>query len=159
MKNSLTILFFLTINFLAYSQSQKTIISTEIKTIQSTNGREVFNICKSNQNVTFNGDLEYFWYNDFSKIKSTKGGAGGNLLHGKYQFFDENGNLLIESNYYLGVKEGFEKTWDSIGNIETVYRFNTGKLIYSKFKNNDKKLFIEWNGPALQYGSIKKYIL
>lgn len=138
------------------SQTKNATIPVEQKIIQYNNGREIFYICRSNPINNFNEDLEYFWYNEYSKIKSTKGGAGGNLLHGKYQFFDVNGNLLTEVNYYAGLQDGISKSWDSSGTVIELFKFNKGKLIYSKFKSNNSDNIIEWNGPALEKGSIKK---
>lgn len=156
MKRILAILSIMIISTFGYTQTQSVAIPTEQKTIQYTNGREVFNICKANQTVSYKEDLEYYWYNEYSKVKITKGGAGGNLLHGKYQFFDEKGNLIREANFYLGLKDGVEKTWDTDGKIKETYKFNKGKLVYSKFKSEDNDNFIEWNGPALVTGSVKK---
>jgi antitoxin component YwqK of YwqJK toxin-antitoxin module len=157
-KMKITLVIFSLITFTTFDivYSQNLTIATEPKTINYTNGREIFNICKSNQVVTYYEDLEYYWYNDFSKVKSTKGGAGGNLLHGKYQFFDENGNLINQSNYYLGLKDGVENTWDTLGLILQTYKFSKGKLIYSKYKSKESDNIIEWNGPALHKGSIRK---
>lgn len=154
----ITLLFLLsTLNFLTYSQvnNVKEKVLTELKTIEYSNGREIFNICKSIKEISFNENLEYYWFNEFSKIKSTKGSAGGNLLHGKYQLFNEKGNLTAEANFYLGLKDGSEKTWSEDGEIKINNKYNKGKLIYTKFKSEDKESFIEWIGNATAEGSIK----
>jgi antitoxin component YwqK of YwqJK toxin-antitoxin module len=156
MKITLIILNIITISTYSYSQQQKATILTELKTIQYKNGREVFNVCKSDQKLNYNEDLEYYWYNEFSKIKSSKGGAGGKLMHGKYQYFDGKGDLTQEANFYLGLKDGIQKTWDSVGKINETYKFIKGKLVYSKLKSEDSNKIIEWNGSILEPGSIKK---
>ena len=66
--------------------------------------------------IDYKDSSEYYWYNEYSGVKSTKGGSGGNLLHGKYQRYDENGNLKVEANYYLGLEDGLRRTWDEEGN-------------------------------------------
>ena len=112
MKITQKILFlsFLLMMNISYTQNNKSVtIKTELKTIEYNNGREIFNIYKINPNISFNEKLDYYWYNEFSKIKSTKGSSGGNLLHGKYQFFDEKGNLINESNYKSGLKDGRDR--------------------------------------------------
>jgi antitoxin component YwqK of YwqJK toxin-antitoxin module len=156
MKKLLLLLFNVSLSFIVYSQSKIVTIATESKTIEYTDGRENFNICKANQVVIFKEDLEYYWYNEFSKIKSSKGGAGGNLLHGRYQLFDEKGNLSHEVNFYLGLKDGIEKYWDTIGKIKETFKYNKGKMVYSKFNSENGENIIEWNGPIQEVGSVKK---
>lgn len=156
MKKILILIFNSSLSVMVYSQSKIVTIATESKTIEYTDGRENFNICKAKQVVIFKEDLEYYWYNEFSKIKSSKGGAGGNLLHGRYQLFDEKGNLSHEVNFYLGLKDGVEKHWDSIGKIKETYKFNKGEMVYSKFKSEKSDNIIEWIGPIQEVGSVKR---
>lgn len=156
MKKIATILLIFFIQTLVYPQKASVGIATQPVSIQYLNGREVFNVCKGAYNVSFKDDELYFWYNEYSKIKSTKGGSGGDLLHGKYQFFDEKGNLKREMNYYLGVPDGTEKVWDSVGKIAKTFKYNKGKLIYSKQTMEDSDELIEWNGPPNEKGSVKK---
>lgn len=136
------------------SYEQSPIQTKEIK-IPYTNGYEVFNICSSGCSTTFDDKKEYFWYNEFSKIKSTKGGSGGSLLHGNYKFYDENGNLRQDKYYYLGLSDGSEKTWDSLGNITSQYKYSKGDIIYMKFQN-EEKYWIEFNGPMFKEGTVRK---
>lgn len=126
-----TILF---LNFQLYAQTS--ILTKEVK-ITYTNGLEVFNVCASKCNTTFDDRKEYFWYTEYSKIKSTKGGSGGDLLHGNYKFYDENGNLRQEKNYHLGLPNGSEKNWDFSGNVISQSKYSNGDIIYMKFKNEE----------------------
>ena len=130
----------LTITFLNFQSYAQTSIQTKEIKIPYTNGLEVFNVCVSNCQTTFDDKKEYFWYTEFSKIKSTKGGSGGDLLHGNYKFFDENGNLRQDKNYYLGLPEGSEKNWDSIGDIISQTKYTKGEVIYWKFKDEGGEL-------------------
>ena len=146
---------FIAFALLAFASHGQTSIQTKEIKIAYTNGNEIFRVCISGCGVNFDDNKEYFWYTDFSKIKSTKGGSGGNLLHGNYKFFDEYGNLRQEKNYYLGIPDGNEKNWDSLGNITSQKKYSKGTLVYWKFQN-DEKYWIEWNGPIFEEGTIKK---
>jgi len=126
----------------------------EIK-IRYTNGFEIFNVCKSNPQISYDEKKEYYWYTEFSKIKSTKGGCGGNLLNGNYKFYDEQGNLREDKNYYLGLPDGNNLIWDSLGNITSKTTYEKGKNIYWKFLN-ENDLWIEINGPIFKEGTVRK---
>ena len=145
----------LTFTLLAFASDGQTSIQTKEVKIPYTNGYEIFRICISGCSVSFGDKQEYFWYTEFSKIKSTKGGSGGNLLHGNYKFYDEHGNLRQDKSYYLGLPDGSEKNWDSLGNITSQTKYNKGKIVYWKFQN-DEKNWIELIGQIFQEGTIKK---
>lgn len=151
MKKISLLIFVLILTFVGYSQT--TIKTKEVK-INYTNGYEIFNVCVNNPQINYNKNNEYYWYNKFSGVKSTKGGNGGNLLHGIYKFFDEQGNLRHEENYNLGLKHGNYTKWDSLGDIVTIGKYNKGITVYWKFKDED--CWIEWIGQPLFEGSVKK---
>ena len=136
-------------------QTKKTspVIQTKEVKIEYSNGIKIFNICVENCKTEFLENVNYTWYNEYSKIKSTKGGAGGNLLHGNYKMYVE-GNLFSENNYYLGVLNGTQKDWDSIGNLIQISKYIKGKMTYWKFKN-DENLWIEYIGAPFESGTIK----
>ncbi len=152
MKKEIFILLISLITFHVYGQSS--IQTKEIK-IPYTNGYEVFKICSSGCSTTFDDKKEYYWYTEFSKVKSTKGGSGGSLLHGNYKFYDEYGNLRQDKNYYLGLSDGSEKNWDSVGNIISQYKYSKGDIIYMKYQN-EEKYWIEFNGPMFKEGTVRK---
>ena len=147
------ILFFMTIaisiNLLAQSCQQK-----EIKT-SYTDGIEVFNVCIKNPSISYNENNDYFWYTEFSSIKSTKGGSGGNLLNGNYKFYDIYGNLRLDENYSLGLKDGNSIRWDSLGNISGKTTYSNGDIIYYKHLN-EENYWIELDGPLFVIGSYRK---
>lgn len=137
-----------------YSYGQKNIKTKEIK-LSYSNGYELFHICPPNTKVIFDDKKEYYWYTEYSNIKSTKGSAGGSLLHGNYKLYDKTGNLRKENNYYLGLLHGEEKTWDSLGNITAKTIYNKGEPTYSK-RQDDEKYWIEFNGEVFKVGTVKK---
>lgn len=149
------VLLLLFLSFLTVkSFGQATIKTKEIK-IPYTNGYEIFRVCSYNCQTNFDDKKEYFWYTEFSKIKSTKGGSGGSLLHGNYKLYDEHGNLRQDKNYYLGLPDGSEKYWDSLGNITSITKYSKGVIVYLKFQN-DEKYWIEIIGPMFTEGTIRK---
>lgn len=123
--------------------------------INYSNGKEVFNICKSNPTISYDEEKSYYWYTEFSKIKSTKGSSGGLLLDGNYKFYDEYGNLRVEKNYSLGLESGKTILWDSLGNIIAKSTYYKGERIYWKFQN-DEDYWIEFNGQIFKEGTIRK---
>jgi hypothetical protein len=56
--------------FLSFAQQ---VSKTDEIRITYTNGIEVFNVCQVNPIIVWDDDFEYYWYTEFSKIKSTKG--------------------------------------------------------------------------------------
>lgn len=133
--------------------SQSSYQTKEIK-ITYSNAVEVFNVCVNNPTFTYDDKEEYFWYTEFSKIKSTWGGTGGKLLHGNYKLYNENGSLIADYNYFLGLKNGVFKQWDSVGNITRTEKYEKGKLVYMKFLNDG--YWIEHTGDFGLEGWIKK---
>jgi antitoxin component YwqK of YwqJK toxin-antitoxin module len=133
----------------------QTAIQTKEVEIVYTNGLEKFRICTSGCTRTFDDNKFYFWYTEFSKIKSTKGASGGSLLHGNYKFYDEYGNLRIDRNYYLGLRDGNEKHWDSLGNIIEIVKWSKDSITYNKLRN-DEGNWVEHYGTLLENGWVKK---
>lgn len=128
----------------------------EIK-ITYSNGINVFDVCVTNPSIDFDKKNEYYWYSEISgsqKIKSTEGGCGGNLLHGKESFFDKKGNLLSERSYNLGLLNGESKYWDSTGKLKEVYRHVNGSLVYVKKKVQGG--WFEEIGLPLAEGNIRR---
>lgn len=150
----LLVLFFSTVN--AFCQKYPT---KEI-TINYSNGINVFSVCISNPTIYFNETKKYSWYSEISgtsEIKSTQGGCGGNLLHGKERFYNVNGDLLFERNYNLGLLEGESKYWDSTtSKLEKIYRYTNGNCSYRKLKV-EGGWFEDNIGLFLQEGYSKKY--
>ncbi|WP_146743752.1 hypothetical protein [Aequorivita sp. CIP111184] len=155
MKRSLlTLIFIFTIAFLHSQSSGK---REEIR-IQYTNGLEIFNVLVGNNKTDFDDNKEYYWYTEFSKIKSTKGGNGGMLLDGNYKFYDEKGNLIINENYKLGLKQGESKKWNDDGDLMEILKFDEGETVYWKYHPDDDEGWVEQIGRMLNDGWIKNSI-
>lgn len=143
----LIILIFPTISI--HSQSRE-----EIK-IEYTNGLEIFNVLKANNQVNYDNGKDYYWHTEFSKIKSTKGGSGGKLLDGNYKFYDEKGNLIIDQNYVSGLKHGDSKKWDSDGDLIEIIKYDKGETVYLKYHPENDEGWVEQIGKMLNDGWIK----
>ncbi len=141
---------------IAISYGQVPVTTKEI-VIDYTNGREIFEICTTGCKINFEDSKTYHWYTEFSKIKTSEGGSGGDLLHGNYKFFDKNRNLRVEKNYVLGLLNGVHKAWDSTGNLILHIKYNMGNHNYFKiFNPEDEGYWIEWIGQMLAEGSKKR---
>jgi hypothetical protein len=150
----LLLLLFLTVN--AFCQKYPT---KEI-TINYSDGINLFSVCISNPTIYFNETKKYYWFSEISgakEIKSTQGGCGGNLLHGKERFYNVNGDLIFERNYKLGLLEGESKYWDSATNkLDKIYRYTNGTCFYRKLKV-EGGWFEDNSGLLLKEGYYKKY--
>jgi len=151
MKKSINFLLLLLVTNISVSQT----IKTETKTVTYADGKAFFKVCTDNPKIEFDEELEYRWYNEYSGLQKSEGGAGGQLLHGNYQAFDDKGVLRYENNYYLGLQDGVQKEWDNEGNLIETYKYKKGERYYSKFKTEKGEYFIEWIGDVLSEGSIK----
>ncbi len=149
-KKILNILFLLIFNSLL----SQNCLTQEVK-IDYSNGLEVFNICKDNPKISYDNNLRYYWYTKYSKIKTTKGGSGGNLLSGEYKFFDENGNLKSSEQYQNGLLNGENKKWDKDGNLLEIERYKKGKSEYWKHREDAESFWVEHIGQMLTDGWIK----
>nr|WP_320120044.1 hypothetical protein [uncultured Marinifilum sp.] len=68
----------------------------------------------------------YFWYQN-DQIKSNGGGYSGLLLHGLYQKYDKQKNLIEEGQYVYGTKVGLWKFWNKQGEIVQTIEYKSGK--------------------------------
>ncbi len=132
-----------------HSQSRE-----EIK-IEYTNGLEVFNVLKSDSQVNYNNEKDYYWYTEYSKVKSTKGGSGGQLLDGNYKFYDEKGNLIIDQNFSKGLKHGKTKKWDADGDLVEIVDYENGETTYWKYHPEGDDGWVEQIGQMLKAGWTK----
>ena len=137
------------------SNSNSTLQGNKEIRIKYKNGVEIFNIYLGSEQPNYKNDKEYFWYTEFSKIKSTKGGSGGNLLNGNYKFYDENGNLLIDENYSMGLKDGDRKKWDEEGELTEINKYEDGVSVYWKYHPDGDDGWVEQIGQMLKDGWIK----
>ncbi len=84
-------------------------------------------------------ELLYFWYKA-GNIHKSRGGIGGDVLHGKYSEYFENGNLKIQGGFLLGTKDGVWKEWYSNGELRSVVSWKKGQLngVSKKYDLNGK---------------------
>jgi len=126
----------------------------EIK-IEYQDGLEIFNIYSGTNQPELLENKKYFWYTEFSKIKSTKGGNGGKLLNGEYKLYDKQRNLIKLKNFNLGLLDGIQKKWDEKGNIIEIEKYKNGEIYYWKKFEEDGSA-VEHLGTMLTKGWIKK---
>ena len=69
----------------------------------------------------------YYWY-EYDKIHKNQGGFSGLLLHGAFNTFDGNGNLIESGNFASGLKTGIWKKWDTEGKIAEEHNWKAGIL-------------------------------
>lgn len=124
------------------------------KIITYSNGQEIFGLCSYCSNITYNEETYYYWYTPYAGVQKTKGDAGGTLLDGKYEFYNEDGKLLLKTYLIKGVLNGDYFIWDENGDIIDKLRYTNGELVYAKYlyENN---YFIEWIGEMFKQGTIK----
>lgn len=127
---------------------QKPILK-EIK-IEEQNGLKTFNIITNDIKINFNEDLEYNWYNEYSGEQSSKGASGGNLLHGKYSFFDENGRLNWQGYYYYGLQDSTWLFWNDRGEVTSKTIFKNGIPVFRRSKLGNGG-FYESSGSTIGY--------
>ena len=63
------------------------------------------------------GDLlQYFWY-DTDKLKTKKGSYSGKLLHGDFNVFGLENNMLVDGSFNEGLQHGLWKRWTPSGDL------------------------------------------
>ena len=80
-------------------------------------------------------DVYYFWYRS-GQLKTTLGDYSGYLLHGLFEKFDMNNNLVEKGNFFYGAKNGNWNEWDN-GVMLKEDVWNKGQLAKRKTFQND----------------------
>ncbi len=86
-------------------------------------------------------NVNYYWYRN-GELKSTIGDFSGNILHGKYEKFDADGNLRAKGDFLYGVKNGKWKYWNNRGTIDTEEFWKKGFLV-ERISINDSTITIQ----------------
>ena len=68
----------------------------------------------------------YYWYKA-DKIRTTRGGFGGKLLHGEYTAFYIDQNLKEKGQFKKGLKKGAWKAWYPNGELKEVVKWKKGQ--------------------------------
>lgn len=100
-------------------------------------GLSVFNIITDNININYREDLEYNWYNQYSGQQSSMGASGGNLLHGRFSYFDKTGRLVSQGYYKFGLLDSTLIKWNDLGEIREKYIYKKGVQKYEWFKSEE----------------------
>ena len=69
--------------------------------------------------------LTYYWLKN-RKINYSQGAYAGHLLHGKYQSFFPEGDLMESGQFKKGLKEGVWRNWGRNNQIQAEYTFSRG---------------------------------
>jgi hypothetical protein len=84
-------------------------------------------------------NLKYHWIKN-QKVLITQGGYSGKLLHGNYEAFYSNKNLMEKGSFKLGLKDGHWIYWRIDGSIEKSEYWKNGKQIkYSVLYSTEGK--------------------
>ena len=98
------------------------------------------------QAVKINDETLYYWYKA-GRIHQSRGGLAGDVLHGNYVEYFENGNIKIQGVFFLGTKDETWKEWYSNGELKTIQNWKKGVL------HGESKMF----GLNGKVSSLKKY--
>lgn len=117
----------------------------------------------------------YAWYSQ-GKILNTSAGFSGKLLHGNYEVFYPNKNLMVRGRYLKGLKSGLWIYWNSNGNkvkeenwkeglkegVCTYYDERTNKIVKQEtYRKNElsypQKQYM--NDSVFIYTTVKKGVI
>ncbi|MFW2376082.1 MAG: toxin-antitoxin system YwqK family antitoxin [Cellulophaga baltica] len=92
-------------------------------------------IKKSPKNLKLEDSKRYSWYMN-RQIRSNFGAFSGNLVHGKYEVFDINGNLIKVGLYNVGIPVGLWKYYRVSGMLSKTELWDDGYLTTQKLFNS-----------------------
>lgn len=150
----------------AYGQYQKTEYEKALDmknriTINHDDGTfEVFYI---NENITNPRSEKYYYWYQSRKIQKTQGGYSGKLLHGNYQKFSRNRQLLKQGSYKKGLPHGNWKFWHANQHLKKEEHWSNGSLTGKVHLYNENGAVLmegkmkdaQWNGKVLVLDSAK----
>ncbi len=70
-------------------------------------------------------EKKYYWFSQ-NELKSTQGNYTGKLLHGDFEKFDSQGNLLEKGSFEYGLKDDIWLTWHRNGRVATTLKWDDG---------------------------------
>jgi len=149
------IMFFLLFSIQSNNQSYAQNCNIKEVIINYSDGKEICHVCTTEMDLSYDSDLKYFWYTEFSGIKSTKGGVGGYVLNGQSNYYNKEGSLMTQDNFYYGLLHGMQKKWDDQGELvaETTYAY--GELKKEKYRLESG--WREETGKFFQKGYLLKF--
>lgn len=72
-------------------------------------------------------NIEYYWIKN-NKLQKNKGAFSGSLLHGDWQKFNEEGQLIEKGNFITGMKNGLWQYWNLDGELVKSLNYAKGSL-------------------------------
>lgn len=86
-----------------------------------------FYILMTEKKVKYQDELTYTWFKS-QKIHMTQGNSSGNLLHGNFTKYHNNGQLAERGEYKYGLKVGKWTTWTPDGTLVSLLNYDNGQL-------------------------------
>lgn len=93
-------------------------------------------------NLNFDQDKFYFWYKA-QVVKQTQGAASGQLLHGLYEVFYSNKQLVEKGRFRKGLKQGEWLYWREDGMLIRSEHWSHGKMVGTIQLFNEKGELVE----------------
>jgi antitoxin component YwqK of YwqJK toxin-antitoxin module len=87
-------------------------------------------------------DAFYYWYSN-AGVFSNQGGFSGNLLHGEYIEYEQNGSLILKGYFDRGLKNGTWVYWYPSGQKKKEMVYKDGSL--------NGKLFVYSDNGKIRY--------
>ena len=116
-----------------------------------------FQVVSAPANFSFDDEKKYSWFRSEYGIQETKGGAGGDFLHGELQVFDGKGSLRKTEQYSFGLQSGKFKNWNEDGKIVEKGTFNDGRLEYHWKREPIKEIIETYGEFPFEPGSSRKW--
>ncbi|AUC80241.1 hypothetical protein CW736_13030 [Nonlabens sp. MB-3u-79] len=90
------------------------------------------NVCEICPSIEFKQNFEYYWWSDVDGVNKSKGKANGKLIHGNGLWYFPNGNLALNANYHLGLRNGVQRYWNESGKLVATIKFDMGVQTYHR---------------------------
>lgn len=126
---------------------EKQVIHDRI-TLNSPDSTVVTYLWPSKEEIPVDEDKIYYWYKA-NQIRISRGGYGGELLHGNYTSYYIDQNLQQKGEFKKGLKVGSWKSWYPNGERKEVSIWKNGQ-------RNGKFMIYRPNGTLYQSGEYKK---
>lgn len=82
-------------------------------------------LVNTDKKFKINRDHFYHWL-AFDKIQINEGGYSGQLLHGSYMVYNNEGKLVEQGQFTHGLKSGVWYLWDDYGNVQQEVKWKSG---------------------------------
>lgn len=125
------IIWYLVITFSICTAQQQ--VKTKIFKQVLSDGYALYSVALGMKPTSIDPEKYYYWYSEDSGQKETKGSYSGFILHGTSQVFNSMGNLIEESNYNLGLKDGRLISWNDENEYNMILNYKNGVCYKGKF--------------------------